>query len=552
MRRWSLAKRLFLGQLAFILVVSAGLGVDLYIEAEQHAYDSTEQRMLAVAGTAAASSVVRVAVEPPVSGEGLQPYAEGVMSRVGVDFLTIMDTDRTRYTHPDPEQIGREYIGSVDQALAGGTLTETYTGTLGPSVRAIVPVTGDDGAVIGLVAAGTTVDRVDLIRDAHLPELLLHTAIALALGTAGSLLLSRYLNRATHGLGPQELLHMFTFYNSALHSVRDGLVLLNPRGELVLYNGQAAELLGLPATGSGSSLGTGPYRITDLDLPESLRQLLLSGRGAREEIHLTSRHVLVVNQAAAMSAGARPQRFGTVTTLRDETDLESLTGEVANLRTLADALNAQAHEHANRLHTLVSLIELDRREDALRFATGDLEQSQQLNDEVLAAITDPAVTALLMGKAAQARERGLELEIQAEGRHAGEPWDGGGLDPVELVTIIGNLLDNAFDAAERTVVLRLAAEPRHVVIETHDDGPGLSPDVIDRVFERGFSTKQPAGSGAGRGIGLALVRQSVARLDGGIDVAAGPGGRFLVRLPVPGRDTEVTGATDVAGTGAAR
>ncbi|CEA07757.1 Sensor histidine kinase DcuS [Arthrobacter saudimassiliensis] len=525
MRRGSLASRLFLGQLAFILLVSGGLGLELYAEAEDNAYNATADRMLAVAGTAAASSVVREAVEPPVSGAGLQEYAKGVMERVGVDFLTIMDTDRTRFSHPDPEQIGRPYIGTIEPALAGGTLTETYTGTLGPSVRAIVPVTGDDGAVLGLVAAGTTVDRVDLVRDAQLPELLLHTGIALVLGTAGSLLLSRYLNRATHGLGPQELLHMFTFYDSALHSVQDGLVLLDPRGDVVLYNDQAAALLGLPEGGRG------PHRPEQLDLPEPLRQLLRSGRDAREEIHLTGRHVLVVNQAAALSAGPKPRRFGTVTTLRDHTDIESLTGEVANLRTLADALNAQTHEHANRIHTLVSLIELDRREDALRFATADLERSQQLNDEVLAAVAEPAVTALLMGKAAQARERGLELDIRADDGRGG-PWTGDGIDPVELVTIIGNLLDNAFDAAAARVELHLSSDGRGPVIEARDDGPGVAPDVLTRIFDRGFSTKAPRpGTGAGRGVGLALVQQAVTRLDGSIEVLPGAGARFRVLLP---------------------
>ncbi|MCC3301945.1 sensor histidine kinase [Arthrobacter sp. zg-Y895] len=526
MHRGSLAGRLFLAQLAFILCVSGGIAWGLYQQAEENTREETGLRMLAVAGTAAASSTVRTAVDSP-EPEVLQSYAREVMERVGVDFLTIMDTDRTRFTHRNPDQIGKPYIGSIDPALAGESFTETYTGTLGPSVRAVTPVYDDAGNVTALVAAGITVDRVAIARDARLPELFAIDAAALAAGAVGSYLLSRYLRRATHGLGPAELTHMYAFYDSALHSVREGLLLLNDRGQLVLYNDEAAVLLGLPPTDTA-------VRSRELpDLPGPLASLLRSGRDAREEIHLTGERILVVNQSAAVSAGPHSRRFGTVTTLRDHTDVESLTGELASMRTLADALSAQAHEHANRVHTLASLIELGRSDEALRFATADLEQSQQLNDEVLAVVEEPAVTALLMGKAAQARERGIELDI-AVGPETGR-FSGAGLEPVELVTIIGNLLDNAFDAAEDSVRLYLGSGDGQLLIEVQDDGPGVDPQIIEHIFEQGFSTKElPQGRVlSGRGIGLALVRQAVTRLDGSIQVLGGPGACFSVELPLP-------------------
>ena len=537
MHQWSLARRFFLAQLAFILCVSGGIAWGLYDQAEDDTYAETGQRMLAVAGTVAASGTVRSAVAASDSAV-LQDYASDVMDRVGVDFVTIMDTDRTRLTHRNPEQIGKPYIGSVDQALAGGSFTETYTGTLGPSVRAITPIRDDAGNVVALVAAGITVDRVGIARDARLPELFAIDALALGVGAVASYLLSRYLRRVTQDLGPGELAHMFAFYDSALHSVRDGLLLHNNSGRLVLYNDEAATLLGLPPAGNG------PQELPDL--PGPLARLLASGRDAREEIHLTGERVLVVNQSAAVSAGQHRRRFGTVTTLRDHTDVESLTGELASMRTLADALSAQAHEHANRVHTLVSLIELGRADEAVRFATADLEQSQHLNDEVLAAVEEPAVTALLMGKAAQARERGIELDIDVE-QSCGR-FTGGGLEPVELVTIIGNLLDNAFDAASGAVELRLDTCGGRMLIEVQDDGGGVDPEVLEHIFEQGFSTKETpeGGTVCGRGIGLALVRQAVNRLGGSIAVLPGPGACFTVELPVPEHGTAPSTPAEVS------
>jgi sensor histidine kinase regulating citrate/malate metabolism len=480
--------------------------------------------MLAVATTFANDPYVLEAVQSPDPTELLQPYAVEVMEELGVDFVTIMDTDRTRYTHRNEREIGGQYIGSVDQALAGGTHVEVFTGTLGPSVRAIVPVFTEDDDVTALVAAGVTVDTVSIARNAQLPLVWLIAAGALTAGTIVSLMLSRHLRRATLGLGTEQLSRMFVFYDSVLHSVRDGLVLTDLRGELVLYNDQAATLLNLPPSVPGE-----PKPASDVGLSSSIRDLLVSGRRVVDEIHVTDDRVLVVNQEPAVPAsGTKP--LGTVTTIRDHTELEALSDEVQTMRTLTEALRAQTHEHANRLHTIVSLIELDRRAEALEFATRDLQQSQQLTDEVVAAIDEPFISALLVGKAAQANERGLHLAIDVAGT-----LETRGMDPRDLVTIIGNLLDNAFDAAasspERSVALsiRTAGEDAGtVVIEVSDSGPGLSEAQLGNIFTLGSSSKGAAGT---RGLGLALVRQAVHRLGGTITVTSDGGARFTVRLP---------------------
>lgn len=531
MRNWSLARQFFVGQLVFVLALTSVISWVLYLDAEDNTFDSESQRMLAVATTFANDPFVGESVQAPDPSRLLQPYAAEVMDELGVDFITIMDTDRTRYTHRNESEIGGRYIGSIEQALSGSPHVEVFTGTLGPSVRAIVPVfgQGDDSAeeVIALVSAGVTVDTVSIARNAQLPLVWLLASGALIAGTAVSLLLSRHLRRATLNLGTQELSRMFVFYDSVLHSVRDGLALTNLQGELVLYNDQAASLLNLPPSVPGQ-----PVPVSDVGLSPSIRELLASGRRAVDELHVTDDRVLVVNQEPAVPAsGTKP--LGTVTTIRDHTELEALTDEVQTMRTLTGALRAQTHEHANRLHTIVSLIELDRSTEALEFATRDLEQSQQLTDEVVAAIDEPFITALLVGKAAQANERGLHLSIDVPG-----VLQTGGMDPRDLVTIIGNLLDNAFDAAaasdDRSVDLSIRPDEEHtdvVIIEVWDSGPGLDSDQLGNIFTLGFTSKGAAGT---RGLGLALVRQAVHRLGGTIHATNDGGARFTVRLPLGG------------------
>lgn len=536
MRNWSLARQFFIGQLVFVLALTTTISWVLYLDAEDSTFDAASQRMLAVATTFANDPYVLEAVQAPKPSDLLQPYAAEVMNDLGVDFITIMDTDRTRYTHRNISEIGGRYIGSVDQALAGNPHTEVFTGTLGPSVRAIVPIRAEDDDVTALVSAGVTVDTVSIARNAQLPLVWLIAAGALTAGTIVSLLLSRHLRRATLGLGTEQLSRMFVFYDSVLHSVRDGLVLTNLRGDLVLYNDQAAALLNLPSSVPGE-----PKPASDVGLSPSIQELLMSGRRAMDEIHVTDDRVLVVNQEPAIPAsGTKP--LGTVTTIRDHTELEALSDEVQTMRTLTEALRAQTHEHANRLHTIVSLIELDRRSDALEFATRDLQQSQQLTDEVVAAIDEPFITALLVGKAAQANERGLQLSIDVP-----ETLETRGMDPRDLVTIVGNLLDNAFDAAaasnDRSVSLSIhtaGEDADTIVIEVSDSGPGLDDAQLGNVFTLGSTSKGAAGT---RGLGLALVRQAVHRLGGTITVMNDAGACFTVRLPagaspLPGRPNE--------------
>lgn len=524
MKNWSLARQFFVGQLVFVLALTSTISWVLYLDAEDNTFDAASERMLAVATTFAEDPYVLEAVQTANPTELLQPFAAEVMEELSVDFVTIMDTDRTRYTHRNPSEIGGKYIGSIDQALAGDPHVEVFTGTLGPSVRAIVPVFTEDDDVTALVSAGVTVDTVSIARNAQLPLVWLIAAGALTAGTIVSLALSRHLRRATLGLGTEQLARMFVFYGSVLHSVRDGLVLTNLRGDLVLYNDQAANLLNLPPSVPGE-----PKPAADVGISPSMRELLVSGRRVVDEIHVTDDRVLVVNQEPAVPAsGTKP--LGTVTTIRDHTELESLSDEVQTMRTLTEALRAQTHEHANRLHTIVSLIELDRRADALEFATRDLQQSQQLTDEVVAAIDEPFITALLVGKAAQANERGLHLAVDVAGT-----LETRGMDPRDLVTIIGNLLDNAFDAAasspERSVTLSIhmsGDDADTVVIEVSDSGPGLNAAQLENVFTFGFSSKGAAGT---RGLGLALVRQAVHRLGGTIAATNDGGARFSVRLP---------------------
>ncbi|WP_369391922.1 ATP-binding protein [Streptomyces sp. CG1] len=524
----SLAGQLFAMQAVLIALVVAGYALFTYVSDQRQADDAAVRQVTAVARSIADAPSVRSAIHTSDPSAALEPYALQVMRDADVDFVTIMNPDGIRWTHPDRRQIGKRFLGRIDPAVHGHTFTETYTGTLGPSVRAVTPVE-ENGRVIGLVSAGIRVEAISARVQDQVTALLGVAGGTLLLGAVGTYVVNARLRRHTHGMNAAELSRMHDYHQAALHAVREGLLMLDGQYKVALINDGGRELLGV-----GPEEDAIGRSVADLGLPAPLTGALLSSQPRVDEVHLTATRVLMVN-TSPVSGG---ERRGTVVTLRDVTELQSLMGELDSERGFTQALRSQAHEAANRLHTVVSLIELGRAGEAVAFATAELELAQALTDQVVAAVGEPVLAALLLGKTAQANERGVELVVSPDSR-----LDDGlfpeGLSARDLVTILGNLIDNAVDAAQGSagarVSVTLYATDTELVLRVSDTGPGVDPAHAELVFQRGFSTK-PAGPG-GRGLGLALVRQAVTRHEGTLTVAEsdedGEGGAmFEVRLPL--------------------
>ncbi|MDH6707757.1 sensor histidine kinase regulating citrate/malate metabolism [Kitasatospora sp. MAA19] len=562
----SLAGQLFVVQVVIVAAVVAGGAVLAYLFTAGRTEDAARRQVTAVAHAVADSPSVRAAVTGPDPTAVLQPYVEQVRVDTGVSFITVMDTDGVRWTHPLAEQIGKRYLGHIDWALAGQTRSETYTGTLGPSVRVVTPVLDDRHQVIALVSVGLTVESISAQLSGPLLALVGVAVIALAVGGVGTYLANSRLRRHTHGMGPAELSHLYEYHQATLRSVREGLILLDRAHRVVLCNDAARELLGLDGDVDGRP-------VAELGLPQALVSAVLGDEPVRDEVHLTAERVVVLN-TSTIGTG-----LGRVVTLRDHTELLSLSGELDSVRGFTEALGAQAHEAANRLHAVVSLVELGRHEQAVELATAELELAQQLTDRVVAAVGEPVLAALLLGKAAQAAERGVELTLTEDSR-----IDDGvlppGLSARDLITVLGNLIDNAVDAAiagaaqspvppEVTVTARIDAGVGSgevgdgaadggvgdgraggggagdsgggcLLLRVADTGAGIDPAAVEDVFRRGWSTKQ---DGHGHGLGLALVAQAARRNGGTVEVGRERGAVLTVRLPLAGLPGQREGAS---------
>ncbi len=510
---------LVLQVLVVLLLVVAAVGFAAY-DARRDNREQARDRAVAVALSVADSPTVRDGVRAADPTAVLQPYAEQVRLDTGVDFVVVMKLDRTRFTHPEPDRIGKRFVGDLGDAPDGEVFTQEFTGTLGPSMRAVVPVMDGD-EVIALVSVGVFVDRIDDQLRRDLPPLAMAAGLVLCVGLVGAWLVSRRLRRQTHGLGEREITRMYEYYEAVLHAVREGLLLLDTEDRVQLVNDEARRLLALPDDVIGRS-------VHDLGLPPGLVRAAVGATPEADDIYVTGEHVLVVSSAPATWQG---EVVGAVVTLRDRTELQGVTGELDLVRGLTDSLRSQNHEAANRLHAVVSLIEMGRADEAVDFATEELQVAQLLADRMTAAVEEPVLAALLLGKTAEAAERGITLTLEGELRAGDLP-----LEPRELLTVVGNLVDNAMDAVasaeERRVSLRLDGGPGRVEVVVGDSGPGIRADDAERVLERGWSTK--AGSATGRGLGLALVAQVVRRHRGTLTVGVSPLGGAEVTVDVGG------------------
>lgn len=403
--------------LAVIVIVTALLMWDSRRAEYRHAERTT--RALAIA-LASAPYTARALAEPSSSADAIdvRERVSRLRQDIGVSYITVMDASGTRLTHPDPEQIGGRYRGTIpDEAVP---LTERWTGTLGPSVRTIAPVADDSGRTVGWVSVGITVGSIAQEISREVPLVLVVSVAFAAVGAVAALAGRRITRRITGDLSA-----------------------------------------------------------------DAVREALVSHD---------------------------------------------------SLRTLSESLRAQTHEHGNRLHAAIALLELGRRDEAIEMLAATASRSQALADLVDAPdALDPAVRAVIMGKTAQASERGVSVAVDLAATLPELP-----LGTMELVSVIGNLMDNAIYAAAssstrpRTVDLRLGVEaPGRVLIEVSDSGDGFGAEAGSAIFDWGVSTKQvaPQRAAEGRGVGLALVDRIVRESGGSIAVAEGPT-TFSVRLPL--------------------
>ncbi|WP_031031857.1 ATP-binding protein [Streptomyces albus] len=486
--------------------------------------DQASRRALAIAQTTAAEPGLDelLTERPGPSRDGpVQRLAERVRRATGASYVVVMDTRGIRWSHAEPDRIGRRVSTDPGPALAGHEVHHIDEGTLGRSARGKVPLRDDEGRVVGAVSVGIAYDSV---RDRFLravPGLIAYAGGALGAGALAALLLARRLQKRTHDLAFSDITALLAEREAMLHGIKEGVVALDAAGRIRLVNDEAQRLLDL----SPRHLGLSPHEALG---PGRTARLLAGDVSGSDLLTVSGGRVLVANRMPTADGGA-------VATLRDRTELELLGRELDGSQGLIDALRAQDHEHANRMHILLGLLQLGMVEDAVTYLSEAVGVHRVTAEEITGHVHDPMLAALLVGKATVAAERGVALRL-APGTLLPDRL----VDPPELATVLGNLVDNALDATAGTtggqVEISLGQAPDHgptaVLLRVADNGPGVPARHREAVFTEGWSTKEPPAHGR-RGLGLALVRRLAERHGGSAEIGRSPYGGAEVTVVLP-------------------
>jgi two-component system CitB family sensor kinase len=522
--RLSLTGQLLALQLVTISVVLAGVAAVTLAQSTARFRDTETRRARTVAETVAANANVRSTLQGTGSLELLRSTAESARGVSGSSYVVVTDAGLRVLASPDPAQLGHRYELGASDVLRGRGWVGTVREPDGLTVTAHVPVMseleGQVGRFLGVVAVGREHPSLGEVLRLAAPNLLTYLGLSSLVGVAGSLLIARRVKRQTFGLDPVEIAGLVEHRGAMLYGIKEGVIGLDLNDRVTLVNDEAANLLRLPADAVGRL-------VSELAIEPRLRDALTQRTGVPDQVVPVGGRVLILNSLPISSRGLR---IGSVTTLRDRTELLTLQRELDVTRHATDTLRAQAHEFSNRLHTISGLVELGDYGEVVQYVHRLSADVSRMTGDVTSRVADPAVAALLIAKGNQADERGVQLVVSTRTRlpRLEEHLS------TDVATVVGNLVDNAFDAVanvsgDRRVEVEATEEAAEVRVTVRDSGPGVDPDRAEDVFRRGFSTK---GSGDERGIGLALVRLVCRRRGGDVVVRNDDGAVFVATLPV--------------------
>ena len=509
---------------AVTLMISSVIGSVLllvyalwFIQISDTTRDGVKDTALAVARTFSDMPEVKQALTLPPQSGLIQPLALAITRRNDLLYAVVTDMHGVRYSHPNARLIGKQFIGEdIQPAFNGKENVAVNHGVLAPALRVFTPVFNDQQQQIGVVVVGISLSKVDeQIAKGRWDVLLtvLFSALVCGIGTWS---LVRGLKRVLLGLEPQEISTQFQQRQAMLHSLKEGVVAVDVEGRVTLINPAASEIL---LSGPGKEIAHTP-------LLADLHEVLQTGEPIYDRELGCNGFLLISNTVPVRSQNAI---VGAISTFRDKTEVSQLLQRLDGMVNYVDALRTTSHEFMNKLHVILGLLNMKSYDKLEEYVLQTAHTYQADIGEIQHRIKSPVVAGFLIGKIQRAKERGFTLNLAEESLVPDCPNE---KQVTVLVTVLGNLIENALDAmsgqSEGEVGLLLHYQNGWLSGEVSDDGPGIPPANIDAIFNKGFSTK-----GENRGVGLFLASQQLRELGGTLAVESEPDvfTQFFVHLP---------------------
>lgn len=521
-RQWKLSTIIIIFVCMVVLISLVITSILIGNTVKNSIHKTAEEKAEAVSRTTAQSNIVKRGLKDKSKEQQIQRYASEIKSATDVSFIVVMDMNSTRKSHPNSDLIGKKFQGGDESpALKGKEIITESKGTLGKSLRSFTPIY-DNGEQIGLVAVGIPIETVNEAFASGLRDIFIGLIIGMFFGIIGAYLLARYIKKILHGLEPAIIAKRLEERNTMLQSVHEGIVAVDREGKINLVNKSAAQIFkraGLTEYPIGMKINeyldsTQLHKVVEIGQPEVDEEQNINGVKI-----LVNRVPLYVNN----------QIVGAISTFRDKTEMSRLSEQLVGVKTYAETLRAQSHEFSNRLHVIMGMLQMENYEEVKQYIREVVRYSAQENVNIATQIKDAALAGFLIGKLSLAREKNIELTIHIN-EIVPEPHDSQLTH--EIITVIGNLIDNSIDALanqkSKIIEVKLNYSQQNLKIDITDSGEGLTPHMQQKIFEKGYSTK-----GDNRGYGLYLINESVKKLNGSINVDKVSDGytKFIVEIP---------------------
>jgi two-component system CitB family sensor kinase/two-component system sensor histidine kinase DcuS len=494
--------------------------------AEEMLREQVGETALQTAKTIAQIPRIRQAlVEGDPQGE-IQALAEAIRSKTGASFVVIGDTEERRYSHPVPERIGQTFVGGdTGPALKEGrSYVSEALGTLGRSLRGMTPILDDGGRIIGFVSVGYLLESVHQSISAHLDKPLMYIIGMSVVGILSAVVIAGRLKRLTLGLEPSEITNLYLERMAVLQTIREGVIAIDHQGDIRVCNQAARQYAGLSLDERFSG------RPVESVIPEAgLMHVLYTGQAEFDQERTVGGRELIFNIVPVFQ---NQKVRGVVASFRRKDELDRLAAELSKVQEYSELLRVQTHEYSNKLHTIAGLIQIEAYREALDLVNIESSGYEDFIRFLGQAVPHPVIAAIILGKYNRAKELRVNFSIDRESTMADVPER---IAQEKIVTILGNLLDNAFEAAIqrppglRSVEMSFTDLGNDIVFEIEDSGPGVAVDEQEHIFEKGVTSK---GHGR-RGVGLHLVRQRLEELGGQIMVSRGSLGGALFTVVIP-------------------
>ena len=486
--------------------------------------DALAGKALAVARTLANSPEIRQGLMKKPEESGIQAIAQAVNKSNDFLFIVVTDMQSIRYSHPEAQRIGQPFKGDdILLALQGKENVAINRGFLAQALRVFTPIYDEHHRQIGVVSIGLELSRVTEQINNSRGSIFWSILFGVLVGLLGTWVFVKVLKRILFGLEPYEISNLFEQRQAMLHSIKEGVIAVDECGEVTLINQAAQDLLDYHKSQDDAQLSTLSHawsKVVDFS------QVLHDGTPRRDEEIMVKDRLLLINTVPVLSNG---KIIGAISTFRDKTEVRKLMQRLDGMVNYADALRERSHEFMNKLHVILGLLHLKSYKQLEKYILKTANSYQEEIGSLLGKIKSPVIAGFLLSKINRTSDLGHSLVISNESQL---PENSNEDQVAVLITVLGNLIENALEALgqEPGGEISVSLHYRHgwLHCEVNDDGPGIAPEHIEHIFEKGVSSK-----GTERGVGLALVKQQVENVGGNISVESEPGifTQFFVQLP---------------------